>query len=78
MTEFEKVIIIDTKEAPPKSLTEILKRIFLTIISLALIIGIFYLDILTSIVLLIIFISFGIASFLVMKFKKKKKYYKMN
>ena len=47
-------------------------------IFLVIVCGIFYLAILTSVFLLAIFIPIIIVSSLIKKFKKKKKYYKMN
>ena len=86
MTPFKKIIIIksDNQEEesflPPRkpSLKETLKRIFLTIFSLILIAAIFYLAIVASIFLILIFLVFAIIASIAVKFKKKRKYYKMN
>ena len=82
----EKIIIIEEKDgsfertevsceessqfkiSKPKTL---LGRIFLAIISLILVAGIFYLAILFSVFILLLSLVLGVVSFLVMRFRKK-------
>jgi hypothetical protein len=74
----KKIASIKEKADFSKKLRNFIKKSFLIIIYLAVVAGIFYLAILVSVFLMITFLFLATISFLMIFFKKKKKYYKIN
>jgi len=82
MQKKEKIIIIEGEKVGENNLLAkikfFLKKFFVITTSIAIFIGILYLAIVVSIFLLGLFLAIGIISFIVMKLKKKRRYYKIN
>lgn len=82
MNQKEKIIIIEGEKVEENNLLtktkNFLKKFLKITIGLSLFLGILYLAIIVSIFLIGIFLAIGVISFIAIKLKKKKKYYKMN